>query len=1125
MGKACIYHLYQTSARLNLCGLLVLFFLAPALLPAQLSVEVTHTNISCFGTPNGSATAMATGGQEPYSYLWSNGGATAQITGLAAGTYTVTVTDAAQNTATGMAMITQPAPLGVQVYGESQICGIAPDGKATAVPFGGSPPYTYLWNNGGTTAQITGLPAGTYTVTVTDMKGCTTSGSATVYFWDEGIWLMDSTVDVSCFGLNNGFAHVSAMSGTPPYTYQWSNGAMTADVFDLEPGDYSVTVTDSNGCDNFIDVTISEPSQINCEATSTPGACGGAGTASVDPTGGTPPYSVMWSNGETTFTITAPPGDYGVTVTDANDCICSSDVTIGSSSDSLMVQVSILNGAGCTVGGDAMAVVTNGSGSYTYLWDNGQTTATATNLTVGLHSVTVSDINSGCGDDASANIPLAPTLEASASVVANATCAIGGSAEVSATGGSGDYEYLWDNGQTTALATNLGAGPHSVTVTDEKGCIATSEVNVGQDQGPEVTIDVISNATCTTGGSAQANATGGTPPYTYLWDDGQMTALATGLSAGMHSVTVTDSVGCSSAANVTIEQTGTPELTVDSIGNEGCDGNSGSVTIGVSGGTAPYEFLWDNGAMTAMLDGLSAGDYSLTVTDSTGCTASITITIDAVTPPTVTITGAVDANCSQPGSATATISSGGSSPFSYLWDNNETNATATDLAAGAHSVTVTDANGCTGTASVTIGQINSGGIKVGDYVWYDDDQNGAQHPLESGVPGISVMLMTAGPDGQFETPDDEMVDSTGTDANGKYLFDCVLPGTYIVMFGALPAGYEFTDKDKVNNDCADSDAKSNGKTAPFTIMPGQGDNLCVDAGIHIFCDNVLNAGVVCCNQTICEGDTPAMLYNVQSPSGGSGPIEYQWLQLLQMGPAPPTWVAIPGATNETYQPGPLSQTSYFMRCARREGCVTFLESNIITITVQPAGSPGCEDFTMDLNARVAGHSTVIIEWTTTLPETAPYMYVVEHSTDKVVWNDALTVMGKHDATKPNHYTVTHQTPASGMNHYRVKRLDAMGVASYSQIRSLQLDIPLTGTVDIFPNPVSKVLTIKNIQAYDADIDVSIINTGGDVLHTLTIKQGTLIYEELPVENLPAGLYMARVRFSNGEVKTYKITKI
>ncbi|MCB0574285.1 MAG: hypothetical protein KDC61_06945, partial [Saprospiraceae bacterium] len=239
------------------------------------------------------------------------------------------------------------------------------------------------------------------------------------------------------------------------------------------------------------------------------------------------------------------------------------------------------------------------------------------------------------------------------------------------------------------------------------------------------------------------------------------------------------------------------------------------------------------------------------------------------------------------------------------------------------------------------------------------------------VPGISVMLMTAGPDGQFETPDDEMVDSTGTDANGKYLFDCVLPGTYIVMFGALPAGYEFTDKDKVNNDCADSDAKSNGKTAPFTIMPGQGDNLCVDAGIHIFCDNVLNAGVVCCNQTICEGDTPALLYNVQSPSGGSGPIEYQWLQLLQMGPAPPTWVAIPGATNETYQPGPLSQTSYFMRCARREGCVTFLESNIITITVQPAGSPGCEDFTMDLNARVAGHSTVIIEWTTTLPETAP----------------------------------------------------------------------------------------------------------------------------------------------------------
>src|SRR5690606_35289120 len=112
-----------------------------------------------------------------------------------------------------------------------------------------------------------------------------------------------------------------------------------------------------------------------------------------------------------------------------------------------------------------------------------------------------------------------------------------------------------------------------------------------------------------------------------------------------------------------------------------------------------------------------------------------------------------------------------------------------------------------------------------------------------------------------------------------------------------------------------------------------------------------------------------LIYNVQSPWGGTGAIEYQWLQLLQVGQGPPNWVAIPGATGATYQPGPLFETAYYMRCARRAGCTTFLESNIVTITVQPAGSANCPDFTGDISASLLSQNTVLVEWTTAQPET------------------------------------------------------------------------------------------------------------------------------------------------------------
>lgn len=1122
MGKTFTYLNFRANTSPFFGGLLALLFLFPNLSPAQVSVTITKTNVSCNGNEDGSATAVASGGTGPYTYLWNTGATTNAINNLAAGTYMVTATDANLNTAADTVQIIEPAQLGVIVYGSSQICDLAPDGTATAVPSNGTPPYTYLWSNGGTTPQITGLAAGTYTVTVTDANDCTTSGSWVVEYWPEGIWLMDSTVDVTCFGLNNGFSHIGAMSGTPPYAYLWSTGDTTSDVFNLTPGNYTVTVTDANGCTNFWNVSVNQPTQLLCNVTSTPGACGLTGSATVNPTGGTTPYSVLWSTGSTNFTISAPPGDYSVTVTDANDCTCTSMVTIDSSSGTLTVTTTVLSSAGCTIGGSATATASGGTGNHAFSWNNGQMTATATNLTAGNHTVTVTDITTGCMGTATVNMPSAPQLTANATLVTDATCLVGGSATAAGGGGTPPYTYSWDNGQMTATATNLGAGPHSVTITDSKGCIATAIINIGQSQGPTVTVQVNSNATCTMGGSATATASGGAGGYVYLWDNGQTTATATDLSVGPHMVTVTDAAGCSASASVTITQPDAPTLTVTNSTNAGCM-NGGSATIAASGGTPPYSYLWSTGATTTTVPNLAPGTYTATVTDAASCTASVSVTITGSLPPNVVITASSNAKCDQPGSATASAT-GGTGPYTYSWDNSETTATATNLSAGPHSVTVTDAAGCTATASVTIGFTNNG-IKIGDYVWYDDDQDGFQHPLETnGVPNMTVMLVKAGQDGLFGTPDDQMVQTTMTDAAGKYEFTCVTPGVYVLMFSGIPSGYEFTRKDFVNNDCKDSDVKSNGKTDPFTIVAGQTDNLCFDAGIHIFCDNVMNAGSVCCNQTICEGETPALITNSLLPWGGSGAIQFQWIQLVQMGPAPPVWVAIPGATGINYQPGPLYETSYFMRCARREGCLNFLESNIITITVLPAGSPTCPNFTGDLIVNLVGDNTVRVEWTTSFPETSQYLYSVEHSTTMADWELVATVMGQPNANQPSHYSVLHQTPASGKNYYRVKRTNAGGIESFSQIRSLDLDFALLGSISINPNPASDFLIVKNVVNFDTDVTVQIVSTNGDVLHTVTIPQGTLYFEELSVKNLPSGLYLARIRFGNGDVRTIKLTK-
>lgn len=1252
-------------------GIILIIFLFPLLLQAQFSVNFLRTDASCFGVCDGSTTAVAFGGMFPYTFLWSTGKTTASMNGLCAGAYTVTVTDATQNTVVGTVTIIEPNQITVEVHPQDQICGIAPDGVATAVTTGGTAPYTYLWSNDSTGPVITGLEEGTYTVTVTDFGGCTAVNQNFVFFQNEGIWLTDSVAHILCFGDDNGFGHVGPMTGTMPYTYSWSNGDSTQDILNLMPGTYTVTVTDVNGCSNSTSVTVQEPPPLNALIDSLPALCVLPGSATVTPSGGTPGYTVLWSNGDTTLTAAPPAGPVSVTLTDANGCEFVLNISIPDSSLALQISTNILGNALCLLGGSASAAATGGSGNFSYLWSNGDSTAVADNLSAGMYTVTITESPTGCTGTATATVVALPsTLNVEATANSPASCLIGGSASAIASGGMPPYVYIWDNGDTTATVSNLSAGAHvvlvvdsagctatdtiqillaplpgvqaqvktpvscatggsaiataasglppysylwntgdttatasnlqagtfTVTVTDSGGCTATATVALAMPQIPTVAVGAIVAATCASPGSATASASGGVPPYTYFWDNGDTTAQSVKLSAGQHFVTATDAGGCSASVSVFIPSPPLPTAfaQMDSVAN--CLGSGGGASASASGGNSPYTFLWSNGNTTSAITNAGAGSYTVTVTDAGGCKASAIVTIQAAQPPTLslsvtanatcttlgsiqanpsggsspyaylwssgqttaTISGApgvytltitdaegctatssatiggplmptvdivnsTSASCAAPGSALA-VASGGAPPYIYLWDNGETNAQAVNLSAGTHTVSITDTGGCTATDTVVILLSSTGGIKIGDYVWFDNDQDGFQHPLEKGAPNITVKLLLPGPDSLFHTPDDITVASTQTDSTGKYRFECITPGRYVLVFSGLPANHEFTGKDKGNNDCKDSDANKQGRTDPFLILAGQSDNLCLDAGIHFICDNVTYAGIVCCTQTICEGEVPELLYEVVPPAGGTGPLQYLWLQFIQVGPAPPSWTGIPGATNADYQPGPLFETAYFMRCVRREGCITFLESNIICVNVKPAGSPDCPSFFSDFQVENYGPTTVKIKWTTQ-PEMTRYLYTVERSPDQTNWQAVATRMGNEDAGSANYYQAMDLAPINGMNYYRVKRLSGTGVESYTEVRELEMQMTEESSLAIFPNPVSQLLYIRNLMAYDADAGVEIFTSNGQLLYTLNIPAGTLQNFELPLAQLPQGLYLAKVRFGDGKVKTVKLVKM
>jgi len=693
---------------------------------APLAGSAMAGNVLCFGDETGSVDLTVTGGTPPYTFLWSDGAVTGDLTDVPAGTYTVTITDANGCIATAGATVTQPsAPLEAVTAVTDVLCHGDATGAINLTVTGGTPPYTFLWSNGAITEDLVNLAAGTYTVTITDANGCELIAGATVTEPSDPLSGTVSVTNVNCFGGSDGAVDLTVTGGTSPYTFLWSNGAITEDISGLTAGNYAVVITDQNWCTFSVSVTVTEPvAPLAATAMSADVPCHGeaAGTVDLTVTGGTPPYTFLWSNSATTEDLTnVPAGTYSVTITDANGCTTTATDVVGEPAEALSGSVTSLIDV-TTHGGSDGSVTVAGSGGtlpYEYSINAGawQSSGTFGSLTAGSYIVTIRD-NNLCTFDIPVTITQPPPpLSGSITTRTNVSCNGGSDGSVTVEGSDGypPYEYSLDGGpwQGSGTFSSLTAGDYEVSVRDASSDLFNIAVTITEPDELIVTVtgaDIICRGDAS--GSATANVNGGTEPYSYLWSTvpAQTGATATALTAGDYTVTVTDANGCSATASVTIAEPSTGvEIIVTGV-NITCNGGTdGSASVTASGGAEPYTWSWNTSPVqtTPAATGLTAGNYTVTVTDNNGCVASGSVQITEPAP--LVVQSVVnDATCPDEANGSIILSiSGGTQPWSAIWSNGINTQNRISLLPGTYSVVVTDSNGCSQLHTTEVGFIGT----------------------------------------------------------------------------------------------------------------------------------------------------------------------------------------------------------------------------------------------------------------------------------------------------------------------------------------------------------------------------------------------------------------------------------
>jgi hypothetical protein len=694
-------------------------------LPSPIAVIFGDSNL-CFQT-SGSLTAIDAGnGVLPLSYQWNTGDSVFTInvtSNLLSGKtdlYAVTIT--ASNGCTSIDEIDVQTVASVDTV-ETMVTPVSScdgsDGSIVITPLDGVPPFTYRWS-GGVTGQVNDLPGAltlthlaqtTFAITITDSspQGCEFVLPAVVVNGPSAIIESKKVTGVSCFGASDGCIELNVIGTSPDI--KWSTGEVGEKICNLPSGNYAVTVVDGD-CSNVLEFFVPQPPELLVHPTVQDVSCPGKNDGSIllNVFGGSPPYQYSWSHGiSTPFTGNLASGFYSVTITDKKNCqIVLVNIAVKQPAP-LSIQTIQSKQPGCFGGSDGSIQVAGAGGTkpYSFAWGNGGSGNTLTNLSAGNFTVTVTDAK-GCTYSTTLSLSEPPPLNVQVGNITKPSCngVEDGSISISVTGGSGGYTYDWNNGTSYANLTNVGAGCYQVTVSDMKGCTATSDsLKITGVETLQVFIDK-QNPTCVginNGWIQLFVMNGNNPPYEFYWEDGIPGSPAlSNLSPGQYNVTIADANGCISDTSIVLVAPQVLSVSASLIA-PACFGDAnGQICLSVTQGTQPYQVSWNTGQVGACVSALSPGFYVATVTDANGCKIFKELPyLSAPVPLELTVETVESIAChgGEEGSIDIHVT-GGTSPYYFQWSNGSTTEDLKELSAGTYVVTVVDANNCVETSAV-----------------------------------------------------------------------------------------------------------------------------------------------------------------------------------------------------------------------------------------------------------------------------------------------------------------------------------------------------------------------------------------------------------------------------------------
>ena len=713
-------------------------------------LELTVTNVEgalCNGDDTGTATVDALGGTGPYTFAWSGGSQVSTtadpnvVTGLAKGTYTVTVTDDQGCQEIETVVIDDANALDVQVVSKVDVdCNGNFTGLLVMDGTGGTPPYSFATSAGSVSENvISSLPAGAYTVTITDDAGCIDSTMVAI---SENPQLALTLMGVNplCNGRVDGEVNTTPSGGDGNYSYLWSNGSTDKDLKNVEAGTYTVTLTDGNGC-TIIDMQqIINATGLEIANVATGDAdCvnGNAGDATINISMGAAPFIYTISTGatQTTAAMSATfsgldKGFYTFLVVDAQGCEIEGNFEIDDPIE-LTLVVSTVFDENCDENNDGRASVTasGGASPYAFTWSGGNPATNNTDnpneqmdLAAGTYTVTVVDAE-GC--DAVQTVVIREPIDLNVDIVdvIEITCNGANDASIIAntSGGVGDITFSASQGTVTGnVITGLGPGPVLIIATDENGCMDSTDIVLVEPAALTLSLTP-TNPACASeaSGSVDAVTGGGTPNYSYLWNNGSTDKTILNVGAGAYMVTVTDMNGCTIIENITITDPPVIALTSVTPTDANCDSQEdGSVEIRASGGTgATLTYALSNGISNTSGDfvSLASGGYTYTIRDANNCELTGAFEIDDPNPLRLIIETEIDETCYTADDGMASVrAEDGTTGYTFVWSGGAmpTNATTNpsvveNLAAGTYQVTVTDAGGCTAVQTVEVEQPDS----------------------------------------------------------------------------------------------------------------------------------------------------------------------------------------------------------------------------------------------------------------------------------------------------------------------------------------------------------------------------------------------------------------------------------